>query len=133
MLSGCCTICSWGSLRLFNLFGLAFLFLSSVLTLATNTLAMDLIVVPGANIGVDATTEVFTAALATQERWNLLNRQELFQRWKESATDNFDFSSCLLIKEALDHGPDTAEKHGCVYNKQVAHDFGVVVGTNLRG
>ena len=50
-----------------------------------------------------------------------------------AATLDLDLLACLLIKEALDNGPHTAEKHGSVYDECLTHDLRVVVAAHLGG
>jgi len=48
-----------------------------------------------------------------------------------AATLDLDLLTSLLIKETLDNGPYTTEKHGCINDEGLAHDLGVVVTAHL--
>lgn len=73
---------------------------------------MDLVVVPGSNVRVDATAwHVVASAVSSQELWDLLYGDELFERGQKCSTNDFDFATRLFVEEALNNCPNSTKQH----------------------
>ena len=90
---------------------------------------MNLIIIPWSLVAIN--TASWAATLTTKEIRDISTINILFYRWHEPGSNNLDFSACLLIKESLYNGPNSAEKHWCVNNEHITHDLWVIVGTDL--
>ncbi len=103
---------------------------AALLSLADADRVDDLVVVPWAH-AVLVCTEL--CAAAAQEIRQVVGVDDLEQILLVGAALDGDLLAGLLIEEALDHGPHTREKHGCVDDESLSHDLRVVVAADLGG
>lgn len=103
------------------------------LTLFDLLRARNLVIVPRSEVALHATTILLALARTAQERGNALFIDVLEQHSFEAIANNFNLLASFFVKEPFAYRPDSREHDWSVYNKQVTHDFWVIIRANLGG